>query len=443
LKGLGNLGGFLKQNFDKVLLGIMLVLMAVGLWYASNVVQQARENIKEAEGKVGDSVPDAKVQDLDRTVFTAVVPFDDERDYNFLIDKAWKPGTDKPKPEERGRPWLRPFEEQVSTNLPIIPSEHQASMLALVPRSLVDPPLFVYSKEQSKHLVHADTIENPFTRKDQRCDVDKWVTWLGKKDSDEDGIPDAREKEAGLDPNSAADANCDVDGDGFSNIDEFEWDQTGAAISDPNSHPPSVKHLRYIGAQKQQLRILLNGIDLAGKPTDNRAWQMRLQVWSARARRMVPVTARLGGQIPGTNFRIINAEYRENRQGGSAAGVEKSEIQIQEGQNDPISLQLNVPPRSNQVLRVKLIHLDTRQQSVAMLNVPTKHTSAGGSEETFTITQDASGERLFANIGDQKIEIKQVDRVEFDNFPSRFSHCNGAAPDPEGGLPPIDGPPPR
>jgi hypothetical protein len=443
LNRLGNLGAFLKQNYDKVLLGIMLILMAVGLWYASNVVKTARGIIKENEEKVGDSVPDAMVQDIDKAVFNAVVKYEEDREYDYLIGKTWKPGTDKPNPDSRRRPWLPAFEEQVATNLPLIPAEFQTSDLSIVSRSMVDPTLIVYTKEQSKHLVHADTIENPFTGQIQRCDVDRWILWLGKKDSDEDGIPDAKEKEAGLDPNSYRDAECDVDGDGFSNLDEYEWDDTGAAIGDPAVHPPSVKRLRFIRTQTERLRVILKGINMNNAPTNNRAWQMHLQVYNSQRRRMADVFARLGGQIPGTRFRITNAEYRENRQ-GPAGGVEKSEIQIQEGQNDPITLQLDQAPRTNRILRVQLIHLATRQQSVAVLNSPVVLKTPSGSEESYIITQDETGARIFANIDDQKIEIKKVDRTEFDSFPSRFAHCNGAAADP--GLPPGGDPaipPPR
>jgi hypothetical protein len=441
LNRLGNIGAFLKQYYDKVLLGIMLVLMAMGLWYASSVVKAARNIIKDSEEKVGISVPDATVADLDKTGFQAIVKYDSERRYDFMIGKSWKAGTEKAQLEARRRPWLPAFEEQVATSLPIIPSEFQSGDVTFVPRSLVDPPLLVYTIEQSKHLMHADTLENPFTGVDQRCDVDRWILWLGKTDSDQDGIPDSKERDAGMDPNSASDANCDVDGDGFSNLDEFEWDDTGAAISDSGVHPPSVKRLRFIKTQGERLMVVLKGINMNNSPTKSRAWQMHLQVYNPARKKWTDVGARVDGPISGTRYKIINAEYREARQGST--GVEQSFIQIQEGKNDPVTLQLNQRPKTNRILRVQLIHLATRERSVAALNTPLKLKTPAGGEEDYLITQDETGTRLFANIGEDRIEIKRVDGVEFESFPNRFDHCGDGSPAPGGSRLPNDRGPPQ
>jgi hypothetical protein len=51
-------------------------------------------------------------------------------------------------------------------------------------------------------------------------------------DSDGDGIPDFWELEQGLDPNDAADASADPDGDGYTNLDEFLLGQD-PHVSDP------------------------------------------------------------------------------------------------------------------------------------------------------------------------------------------------------------------
>ena len=53
-------------------------------------------------------------------------------------------------------------------------------------------------------------------------------------DTDGDGIPDDLEKELGLDPNDASDADGDLDGDGFTNNEELA---AKTDLKDANSHP--------------------------------------------------------------------------------------------------------------------------------------------------------------------------------------------------------------
>jgi hypothetical protein len=55
------------------------------------------------------------------------------------------------------------------------------------------------------------------------------------EDDDNDGMPDAFETANGLNPLDAADASQDADGDGFTNLEEF---QAGTDPQDPHSRPP-------------------------------------------------------------------------------------------------------------------------------------------------------------------------------------------------------------
>lgn len=55
-------------------------------------------------------------------------------------------------------------------------------------------------------------------------DVGGWPTYAAAEapaDTDGDGMPDAWEREQGLDPNSAADGPLDADGDGYTNVEEY------------------------------------------------------------------------------------------------------------------------------------------------------------------------------------------------------------------------------
>jgi len=71
------------------------------------------------------------------------------------------------------------------------------------------------------------------------ADVGGWLTittGTGYKDTDHDGISDAWETAKGLNPNNAADALLDSDGDGYTNLEEFlngSGSTTAAAVSSP------------------------------------------------------------------------------------------------------------------------------------------------------------------------------------------------------------------
>jgi hypothetical protein len=59
---------------------------------------------------------------------------------------------------------------------------------------------------------------------DDPSDVGGWLTLAAGTpctDGDHDGMPNAWETQYGLDPNSAADAVADADGDGYTNVEEF------------------------------------------------------------------------------------------------------------------------------------------------------------------------------------------------------------------------------
>jgi hypothetical protein len=60
-------------------------------------------------------------------------------------------------------------------------------------------------------------------------------------DADDDGLPDDWERKVGLNPGNPADADEDLDGDGFTNREEFD---AGTDPSDRNSHPDYLDSLK-------------------------------------------------------------------------------------------------------------------------------------------------------------------------------------------------------
>lgn len=81
-----------------------------------------------------------------------------------------------------------------------------------------------------------EAVECPFCLAQQPAIID-----ITKLDTDTDGVPDKVELAWGLDPQSSADAAQDLDGDGFTNVEEF---RDGTDPKNPDSMPDPVVKLR-------------------------------------------------------------------------------------------------------------------------------------------------------------------------------------------------------
>jgi hypothetical protein len=78
-------------------------------------------------------------------------------------------------------------------------------------------------------------------------------------DSDGDGIPDADEDALGLNRSVAADAELDMDNDGFSNLTEF---LAKTDLKDPKSHPPLMSLLRVKSVQSIKIPFIFTGLNV-------------------------------------------------------------------------------------------------------------------------------------------------------------------------------------
>ncbi|HMP75901.1 MAG TPA: thrombospondin type 3 repeat-containing protein [Kiritimatiellia bacterium] len=95
-----------------------------------------------------------------------------------------------------------------------------------------------------------DAAIDPFTRAEQpSVDFDP--------DSDGDGIPDSIEVKWGMNPFDPSDALADLDGDGYSNLEEF---LAGTDPRDANSFPPPHAKLRLVRTITNPFRFVFAGV---------------------------------------------------------------------------------------------------------------------------------------------------------------------------------------
>ncbi len=110
-------------------------------------------------------------------------------------------------------------------------------------------------EESCRKPISYDARSCPFCGKEQPRKPDEKMPG---QDSDNDGIPDDIENKYGLNPNVAADAELDLDGDGFSNLVEY---RAGTAMDDPKSHPPLMEILELVAVRSVKIPFIFTGLN--------------------------------------------------------------------------------------------------------------------------------------------------------------------------------------
>mgnify|MGYP001301494048 CR=1 FL=1 len=112
-----------------------------------------------------------------------------------------------------------------------------------------------------------DATVCPFTGMAQPKSID-----ISERDTDGDGMPDVWEELYGLNPLDPADAASDLDGDGFSNLEEFLGKSDPALATDT---PPPPAKLRLVRAQVIPFKLRFLGVS---RITDNEVrYQLNLR----------------------------------------------------------------------------------------------------------------------------------------------------------------------
>lgn len=133
-------------------------------------------------------------------------------------------------------------------------------------------------------------------------------------DTDKDGIPDRVENSLGLNPQDPSDAKGDLDGDGFSNLEEY---LAGTDPKDPKSHPALVNLLRVKELRGKKLPLIFSGINTM----PNGQKQLVFNLIGAQSRTF---WVKEGERIGETDFVAQKVEVKsEERENPNTPGIKK------------------------------------------------------------------------------------------------------------------------
>ena len=214
-----NRSSWLSQNYDKLILVIILVALLLSAFLLFMEIGQKRHELAEA---------------------------------------AWEKMSIEPKKVEPIEPLLARFDEMKNA----LSAPFQAGQFS---NRMVVSELRISCIECLKPIPF-DAKVCSFCQTNQPAGISP-----DQMDSDGDGIPDKIERESGLNPLDANDAVVDTDGDGFTN--KEEW-LSGTKLSDANDYPSPAAKLRYVRVGSNPFKLRFQG---EARVSDGLIYQLNLR----------------------------------------------------------------------------------------------------------------------------------------------------------------------
>ncbi len=179
-------------------------------------------------------------------------------------------------------------------------------------------------------------------------------------DSDGDGIPDRIENALGLNPQDPADAKGDLDGDGFTNLEEII---AKTDPKDPKSHPALVSLLRVKELRGKRMPLVFSGVN---KMPDGKNQIVFNQIEPIRRTYWVRENEKIGetGYLAGT-VTAKTVERENPNMPGIKMRVDASTVTVKRlSDNKEMTLTINESGKVTDVEAVIVLPLDNAEYSV-------------------------------------------------------------------------------
>lgn len=268
----------LKQHYEKIVLGALLLGFVFALVYLLQMVESARKVTAE---DLKFTAPNKKYELKDFTAQEFAV------DYLLGTRAQWEKRTDAAK---------LGFTAELSVPMKALRCQSK------ITDSSICGQIVPWDIAKNKKI--CPFCGNKFP--DDLGDPPDYESEIARLDSDGDGMPDRYELKMGFNPSDANDAEQDKDGDGFSNLYEFmvKTDPTNIA-----SKPSLEKCLFLYRLIQKTMPLMLNGVTVIPDPADKNSkknWDISLTVNGMRESLLI-------GQeftVDTRKYKIIDAEYR-------------------------------------------------------------------------------------------------------------------------------------
>ncbi len=286
---------FIKKHYEKLILLLLLVIFIASMFHVLNIIKQTGE-ITDDHLQIPTRDPDYKIHAVDDPIFNVTEQM-----------KKTVPN------------WVNPG-ARVAAN-----ADHYSDLVQVF--------------EISRCPFCEKLIPRSYMEQEKVCPLCKNEKGGGEPFKKPRGIvgftpiPAAVLQAHQLDPNDPDAQYYDIDGDGFSNVYEY---QLKIDFADPRKHPPLWHRLQVVNVGKMDLPIRLTSVNTLDND-DPKMWE--LQIHNGTFNDLYMIGSEL--EIEGVRFRIESAESKKD------GGKDMSVVHLKATDGDQkISMQAGVPIKS-------------------------------------------------------------------------------------------------